>query len=147
MARRPPPLPPPQASPPEDQRTAAAKLAAKARAEVVNNSERTHYQTQLEGSGNVEVKNMAALAVATGNKVLGAAVMSVVDRMPRRDRPLSTAELAERLVGDETRAVQDAITKIKLAAQAALNANREFTAGRVKPLDRVRLALNKKEAN
>lgn len=173
--------------PPEDQRSAAAKLAAKARAEVVNNSEdarwgyikevnaasdavaltaalfaspravlaraglgtpeRTHYQTQLEGSGNVEVKNMAALAMATGNKVLGAAIMSVVDRMPRRDRPLSTSELAERLVGEETCAVQDAITKIKLAAQSAINLNREFTAGKVRPLDRVKLALNKKDAN
>ena len=65
--------------------------------------------------------------------------------MPRRDRPLSTAELAERLVGDETRAVQDAVTKIKLAAQSALNINREFQAGRRNPLARVKLALNKQE--
>ncbi len=172
---------------PEDQRSAAAKLAAKARADVVNNSEdarwgyirevnaaseavaltatlyaspqavlaraglgtpeRSHLQQQLEGSGTVELKNMAALAVATNNKVLGAAIMSVVDRMPRRDRPLSTAELADRLVGEETRAVQAAITNIKLAAQAAINLNREFTAGKVRPLDRVKLALNKKDAN
>lgn len=108
--------------------------------------ERTHYQTQLTGAGSVEVKNMAALALATGNKVLGAAIMAVVDRMPRRDRPLSTAELAERLVGEETRAVQGAITRIKLAAQAALNTNREFEAGRRDPLARVRLALDRKEA-
>lgn len=108
--------------------------------------ERTHFQTQLDGSGIVEIKNMAALAVATNNKVLGAAIMSVVDRMPRRERPLSTAELADRLVGEETRQVQDAITKIKLAAQSAINLNREFTAGRVRPLDRIKLALNKKEA-
>lgn len=165
---------------------AAAKLAAKARAEVVTNSEdarwgyikevnaaaesvaltaalfaspqavlaraglgtpeRTHFQTQLDGSGIVEIKNMAVLAVATNNKVLGAAIMSVVDRMPRRERPLSTAELADRLVGEETRQVQDAITKIKLAAQSAINLNREFTAGKVRPLDRIKLALNKKEA-
>ncbi len=171
--------------PPEDQRIAATKLAAKARAEVVSNSEdarwgyikevnaaaesvaltaalfaspqavlaraglgtpeRTNYMTQLDGSGIVEIKNMAAFAMATNNKVLGAAIMSVVDRMPARSRPVSTAELADRLVGEETRQVQDAITKIKLAAQAAINLNREFTAGRVKPLDRIKLALNKKE--
>lgn len=172
---------------PEDQRNAAAKLAAKARAELVNNSEdarwgyikevnaaseavaltatlfaspqavlarsglgtpeRSHMQQQLEGSGTVELKNMAAFAMATNNKVLGAAIMSVVDRMPRRDRPLSIAELADRLVGEETRAVQDAVTNIKLAAQAAINLNREFTAGKVRPLNRVKLALSKKEAN
>ncbi|MBD3785754.1 MAG: hypothetical protein IE922_02120 [Sphingomonadales bacterium] len=89
---------------------------------------------------------MAALAVATNNKVLGAAIMAVLDRMPRRERPISTAELAERLVGEETRQVQDAITRIKLAAQSAININREFTAGKVRPLDRVKLALNKKDA-
>ncbi len=44
-------------------------------------------------------------------------------------------------MGEETRKVQDAITRIKLAAQSALNVNREFTAGRVK------LALDKKDAN
>lgn len=171
---------------PEDQQSAARKVAAKARAEVVTNSEdarwgyirevnaaaesvaltaalfaspqavlaraglgtpeRTHYQTQLEGSGIVQIKNMAALAVATNNKVLGAAIMAVLDRMPRRERPIYTAELAERLVGEETRQVQDAITRIKLAAQSAININREFTAGKVRPLDRVKLALNKKEA-
>jgi hypothetical protein len=108
--------------------------------------ERTHYQQQLEGSGIVQIKNMAALAVATNNKVLGAAIMAVLDRMPRRERPISTAELAERLVGEETRQVQDAITRIKLAAQSAININREFTTGKVRPLDRVKLALNKKEA-
>lgn len=107
--------------------------------------ERTNYQAQLSGAGNAELRNMAAFAVATGNKPLGAAIVAVVDRMPRRDRPLSTAELAERLVGDETRAVQDAITKIKLAAQSALNINREFQAGRRDPLARVKLALNKQE--
>ena len=42
--------------------------------------------------------------------------------------------------------MQDAITKIKLAAQSAINLNREFTAGKVRPLDRIKLALNKKEA-
>lgn len=40
-----------------------------------------------------------------------------------------------------------AIAAIKNAAQRALNANREFEAGKVRPIDRVKLALNKpKEA-
>lgn len=108
--------------------------------------ERTNYQTQIEGAGPAEVRNMAALAVATDNKVFGAAIMAVVDRMPARQRPLSTAELADRLVGEETRQVQAAITQIKLAAQHAININREFAAGRKLPLDRIKLALNKKGA-
>lgn len=108
-------------------------------------AERTNLQAQLTGAGNQELRNMAVLATATENKVLGAAIVAVVDRMPRRDRPLSTAELAERLVGDETRAVQDAVAKVKQATQSALNVNREFQAGRRDPLARIKLALNSKE--
>ena len=108
-------------------------------------SERTNFQQQLTNSGNQELRNMAAFSVATENKVLGSAIAAVVERMPRRERPLSTAELAEQLVGKETRAVQDAIAKVKLATQTAINVNREFEAGRRDPLARVKLALDAKE--
>ena len=89
---------------------------------------------------------MATLATATGNKVLGAALVSIIDQMPARSRPISTAELAERLVGEETRAVQEAVTRVKLATQEALNRNRQFQTGRGDPLSRVKQALDKKEA-
>jgi len=109
--------------------------------------ERSDYMRQLEGSGIVEIRNIAIFATTTNNKVLGAALMSVVDRMPQRERPISAAELADRLVGEETRAVQQAVYRIKLAVQSALNLVREFTAGKSRPLDRVKLALNKKDAD
>lgn len=109
--------------------------------------ERSAYQQQLEGSGIVELRNAAVLAVATGNKVLGAALVSIIDRMPARSRPFSAQDLADRLVGEETRAVQAAVAAVKTAAQAAINRNREWEAGRVRPLDRVKLALSKKEAD
>lgn len=112
----------------------------------LGSAERTHYQQQLEGSGPVELRNMAALALATNNKALGAAIMSVVERMPRRERPVSPAELAERLVGEETRLVQNAVARIRHAAQAALNLNREFASGKARPAERLKLALNKREA-
>lgn len=110
--------------------------------------ERSAYQQQLDGSGIVEFKNAALLAVATNNKVLGAALVSILDRMPARSRPFSAQDLADKLVGAETRQVQDAITAVKLAAQRAINRNREWEAGKVRPLDRVKMALNtnKKEA-
>ena len=110
--------------------------------------ERSAYQQQLDGSGIVELKNAALLAVATNNKVLGAALVSILDRMPARSRPFSAQDLADKLVGAETRQVQDAITAVKLAAQRAIIRNREWEAGKVRPLDRVKLALNtnKKDA-
>lgn len=104
--------------------------------------ERTAYQQQLEGSGIVELKNMAALATATKNKVLGAALVTIIDRMPARSRPFSCAELAERLCGDEWREVDRAIGAVREAARRSIMRNREYEAGKVRPLDRVKLALN-----
>ena len=46
---------------------------------------------------------MAALSTATKNKTLGAALVTIIDRLPARSRPFSSAELAERLVGEEWR--------------------------------------------
>ncbi|ABD55809.1 hypothetical protein [Jannaschia sp. CCS1] len=109
--------------------------------------ERSAYQQQLDGSGVVDLKNVALLAVATNNKALGAAIVSIIDRMPARSRPFSAQDLADKLVGEETRSVQAAIAAVKLAAQRAINRNREYEAGRVRPMDRVKLALNKKDAN
>lgn len=113
----------------------------------LGSDERTNFMRQLEGAGPVELTNMAVHAAATGNKVLGAAILSVIDRMPRKDRPFNAAELAERLVGVETKAVQDAIAAVRNAAQRAIMRNREFEQRRVNPIDRVKMALNQKEAN
>ncbi len=103
--------------------------------------ERSHYLTQLQGSGPVQLRNMVQLALATDNKVLGAALMHIIDGMPARERPFSAADLAERLVGEEARCVQQAIRRIRNDIQSALNANREFTSGRRRPLDRVKQAM------
>lgn len=108
--------------------------------------ERTDLMKQVAGAGPAEMRQLAALAVATGNKVLGAALQSVNDRLPRRDRAISSAELAEALVGAETRAVQASIAAIRTAAQRAINLNREFEAGRSRPVEKVKLALRQKEA-
>jgi hypothetical protein len=107
--------------------------------------ERTNYQQQLTGSGIVELKNAALLAAATNNKVLGAALIAVIDRMPARSRPFSARDLADRLVGEEVRGVQSAIAAVKTASQRAINRNREWEAGRSRPLDRVKLALKDKD--
>ena len=58
---------------------------------------------------------------------------------------INAAELAEKLVGPETKAVQDAIASIRNAAQRAIMRNREFEQRRVNPIDRVKMALNNKD--
>ena len=44
-----------------------------------------------------------------------------------------------------TRSVQAAIAAVRQSAQRAINRNREWEAGKVRPLDRVKLALDSKE--
>ena len=111
----------------------------------LGSDERSNFMRQLEGAGPVELTNMAVHAAATGNKVLGAALVSLIDRLPRKDRPFNANELAERLVGQETKAVQNAIAAVRNAAQRAIVKNREFEQRRVNPIDRVKMALNNKD--
>ena len=107
--------------------------------------ERTNFMAQVAGSGPVELRQLAAFAVATNNRVLGAALVAAIDRMPRKDRPFSAAELADHLCGDETRKVRAAIEVVKVSAQKALNLNREFESGKVRPIDRINLALRQQK--
>lgn len=108
-------------------------------------TERSAYMQQLDGSGPVELTNAAALAVATKNRTLGAALVSIIDRMPARSRPFSAADLADKLCGEETRAMQAAIAAVKTAAQRSIVMNREWEAGKPRPADRIKLALATKK--
>lgn len=103
--------------------------------------DRTHFQQQLSGAGPVELRQMAEYAVSTSNKVLGAALLALNDRLPRRDRAFSSAELAERLVGPETKAMRDAIYNIRTAVQGVVNKNRALVAGKGNPLDTIKMGL------
>ena len=167
------------------QRQAAAKTAAKARAEIVANSdkarwdqikeltaaadslatvdalfehpvavlsraglgtpERTNFTAQVAGAGPAELRQLAAYAAATQNRVLGAALISAIDRLPSKSRPFIAADLAEKLCGEETRAVRAAIESVRASAQRAINANRAFIAGRTNPLDTIKMALRKQK--
>jgi hypothetical protein len=119
----------------------ANPVAVLARAGI-GSAERTNFLTQLSGAGPVELRQMALLAASTGNVVMGAAIVSIIDRMPHKDRPFSAADLAERLVGEETRKVQAAVAAVRHAAQSAIARNREWETGKASGLDRLKLALN-----
>ena len=108
--------------------------------------ERSAYQMHVAGAGPTELANLATFAVATQNRILGAALVSVIDAMPARSRPFSAQELTYKLCGDETRAILASVDAIRTANQKALNANRAFLRGRADPLATVKLALrnNKK---
>lgn len=57
--------------------------------EGIGSPERSRYMEQITHSGPAELANLAALAVAERNKTLGAAILSRLDRLNKRDRELS----------------------------------------------------------
>ena len=108
--------------------------------------ERSAYQMQVASAGPTELANLATFAIATQNRALGAALLSALDAMPARSRPFSAQELADKLCGDETRAILASVEAVRTANQRAINANRAFLRGRTDPLATVAMALrNKKE--
>lgn len=108
--------------------------------------ERTDFLHQIQNAGPAELRSLAQWAASTGNRVLGAALVSVVDRMPRKDRPFNAHALAAALVGEETDKMLAAIASIRGAVQDTINKNRAFTSGRTNPLEAVKAALrNRKE--
>jgi hypothetical protein len=97
----------------------------------------------------MEVANYAALAVNTGNKTLGAAVMFKLDAMRSEDRKLAEAsrqDLANVLCGQDFRKAQEAITIVRNRLRSALNRNREFERGKMNAKGRIGEALaNRRE--
>ena len=107
--------------------------------------ERSAYQMQVASAGPTELANLATFAIATQNRALGAALLSALDAMPARSRPFSAQELADKLCGDETRAILASVEAVRTANQRAINANRAFLRGRTDPLAAVTMALRKKK--
>jgi len=103
--------------------------------------ERSAYLEQVRDAGPSELANLAAFAVASKNRALGAALVSVIDAMPSKSRPFSAHDLADKLVGEEQRAVMASVEAVRTAYQRALVANRNFQNNRTNPIDKVKLAL------
>jgi len=104
---------------------------------------RSRLQSQLEHAGKVELSSLAALAVSTKDRELGAVLAAQVGRMPHAERPFSPQELAEHLIGDDHLAVTAAIMEVSELAQRAILDDREFEQGR--PVDRIGLALRARD--
>lgn len=75
---------------------------------------RTDYLKQLSGAGPVELEASAVLAVMTGDRLLGAALLRVADqnRANKNRDVFSVKELAQRLVGEETEEIRMRLNRV-----------------------------------
>lgn len=115
-----------------------AKVLSRA---ALGDPKRTEYINQLAYAGPAELGHMAQVAVATQNVALAAAVLSLLDRMPSKDRPFGPVELASAMKLDDYLKVQEYIKLGDARLQGILVAIRTWNAGKSNPLNTVQLAL------
>lgn len=111
-------------------------------AQGLGSDERSRYHQQIAHAGAAELGNLARLAVATGNRLLGAAVLARLDTFPREHRPFSAQHLAEALVGQQHRELTAAHAAADAAFQRAINRNRELARGAASPASRIATGLS-----
>ena len=111
---------------------------------ALGDTRRTEYLNQLAYAGPAELGHMAQVAVATQNVPLAAAVLSLLDRMPSKDRPVGPAELAHAMRLDDFLKVQEYIKLGDVRLQGILVAIRTWSAGKSNPLDTVQLAMRER---
>ena len=115
-----------------------AKVLARA---ALGDPKRTEYLHQLAYAGPAELGHMAQVAVATQNIPLASALLSLLDRMPSKDRPVGPAELAAAMKLDDYLKVQEYIKLGDARLQGILVAIRSWNQGKSNPLNTVQLAL------
>jgi len=111
---------------------------------ALGDPKRTEYLNQLAYAGPAELGHMAQVAVSSKNVPLAAAVLSLLDRMPSKDRPVGPAELAHAMRLDEFLKVQEYIKLGDARLQGILVAIRTWKHGRSNPLDTVQLAMRER---
>ena len=118
-----------------------AKVLSRA---ALGDERRTAYLQQLAYAGPAELGHMAQVAVSSKNVPLAAAVLSLLDRMPSKDRPVGPAELAHAMRLDDFLKVQEYIKLGDARLQGILVAIRTWKHGRSNPINTVQLALRER---
>jgi hypothetical protein len=106
--------------------------------------ERDRYHNQLRDAGPRELQNHADWARYKGDRILAAAVLSRLDTLPAGHRPFKATEFAMSIVGEEFQETKKAIERIRLAAQRAVNANRDFENGHVNATAKISMGLGRR---
>ena len=107
----------------------------------LGSAERSRFHEQLRGAGPRELKNYADWARFKGDRILAAAVLSRLDTLPSKNRPFKAVEFAMAIVGEEFELTKKAIGRIRVAAQRAVNVNRDFERGRVNTTAKISIGL------
>jgi hypothetical protein len=106
---------------------------------------RTNLQAQITGAGPVELESYAAQAITANDVLLAAALVTVIDRMPSKERPFSVNEFATIMWGKQHAEV---VAQLQTAIQAnklAQIAEAEFRTGEVNEVSRLSASLSQRD--
>jgi hypothetical protein len=111
--------------------------------EGLGSERRSRLLQQIAHSGPVELASFAEFAAATKDKELGAALCARVSDLAPNERPFSSRDLADALVGDEHRRVTAALMELDRLTQEAAHADSAFERGAANPVRSIRIARMK----
>lgn len=111
---------------------------------ALGDGRRLNYQQTLEGAGPVELETAAVTAIATNDLPLAAAVVAVVDRKKRDQRPFAVSDFAQQIWGKQHAEITGKLKGAINAYKSSVAAEREFVRGKADPLTNLSLALSNK---
>jgi len=109
--------------------------------EGLGDTKRTEYQTQLANAGPAELQSMADLALATNDKALAAAVLTIADRNRKRYSQFDRAAFAEKVLGEKVAKLRHRLEQAKVRIRDMRMINESFVRGTTNPVDRISLGL------
>lgn len=112
---------------------------------ALGDAKRTTYLQQLVHAGPAELGHMAQVAVGTKNETLAAAVLSCLDAMASKDRPVSPQALASAMQLDDYTKVREYLKIGDARLQGLLLAIRTWNQGKANPLNTLALAMREKQ--
>ncbi len=111
--------------------------------EGLGSERRSRLLQQIAHSGPVELASLAEFAAATKDNELGAALCARVSDLAPNERPFSSRDLADALVGEEHRRVTAALMELDRLTQEAAHADSAFERGAANPVRSIRIARMK----
>lgn len=113
-----------------------------ATAHGLGEEKRSRLEASLASMGPAALASLAKKAEVTQDRDLGSAIIAIVDTMPARERPISAQSLAEKLFGDEAKAVRDLVTGMNRELQSAMTVNRAFEGTKIAGHQKIKNGLD-----
>lgn len=113
-----------------------------ATAHGLGEEKRSRLEASLASMGPAAMASLARKAEVTQDRDLAAALIAANDLGPAKERSFSSQGLAEKLFGDDAKAVRDLAKEINHGLQSAMTVNREFEGTKISAFQKLSNGIN-----